>query len=139
MQKLTLAIDMPEDFHFMSITMPPEGAEFAAAREVRGVICVESSLQPDRALFVGHLSVGEMSCGLRDSKRAYMKVFPDQGTKEASCLSAWVLVCLSHSERLAFDMSVTIKASLSPGALIKGQTESNPRVGRKRVQLVLMV
>ena len=131
-----LSINEREDFVFLDIAMPPKGVDFVAPHEVGGVIEFKEG-KPWNRLFVDHQTFGAMSCGMLGSKEAFVRLCPDQGTQEVSCLSAVVLVCLTDSEGTSFDMFASVGASLSHTGVLRKLRKSNHtyRIGGKKVQL----
>lgn len=115
-----LSIQECEDYRFLAVARPPFAAEYAAPQEINGSIQFEEST-PGKGIYVGHHTSGTMFCDGVGSTRASMKLFPEpeQGIQELSCLSALLLVCLSASSRLRFDISVSVQASLSKGGILK--------------------
>ena len=123
---ITLSLKDFEDSRFAAIAKPPLGTECIAPHDIDGTISFEQTSYDvyhafDRVLYLGHETTGTMSCGMIDNTTAQMRLLPDQGKQEVSCLSGLLLVCISADEsKEAFDMAISVQASFSEGGLFKG-------------------
>ena len=115
-----LSLEEP-DCQILAIDSPPDGAHFAAARELGGSIGFEERATAEKALYVGHQTSGKMTVVEKGSTKAYMRLLPNGDAasssssshkRELSCLSALFLVCLPASLRLTFHVKCQSQSKL---------------------------
>lgn len=120
----------------LAVAQPPPGAEFAAARELNGMISFEET-SSERGMYVRHPTVGRILVGKVGHTGASIKLLPDEGAQELSRLSAVLFVCIAPLT-LSVNMSVTVKATLSASGLLKAWRKGDNETfssGNKEVQL----
>ena len=106
-----------EGFTFIAVASPPSAAEFAAPQERDGVITFAEST-PGKGIYVKHHTAGKMECNY-DARSATIELLPSEGYQETSCLSAVLLVCLPHLDKVTFSLSVDVSAQVYAGGLFK--------------------